>query len=359
MAELLDFVFVAAIGGGGLAYVTNFHGFKDYINGLLNIDGGDEQGCGSKTCQAGQHLTTDCKCMSNTVCGGKTCQSGQTLNAATCQCVTDGPGPTPGAITWTSAAWNNGKSRSYNFSGGDCIGNKDPYDSKFYASHAGSGCGGACNGHGEVTLHGNRCRYYVLGKNYNGMMQFQFKFGGSGNLSLKLRSRHDEGDCSGNASPANRFGGYGPAIHWEGGSTSIECKREDYHNLHTPMPGTKNTSQKLVAGRWYGIRATCQDRGGSVVVRIYIDYNLNGKYVKEFESVDSHPIASAVNKPLFDKRSYCWFRTNTGANVTIRNASISEIGPLTSSGVTYLRTNPYLPNGFNARFAQLVAPIAV
>jgi hypothetical protein len=71
-------------------------------------------------------------------------------------------------------------------------------------------------------------RFFVWAPNYNPQMEISYIPNPSrDNLSLRLRSRHNE-----SYTHENRFGGYGFGLHLD----SVKPGREEYHNEHTSLP---------------------------------------------------------------------------------------------------------------------------
>jgi len=150
------------------------------------------------------------------------------------------------------------------------------------------------------TGHG-RFYFYVL--NYNATLEIECAFWNEAkgqDLSLKMRSRHNEG--SGGAtggSEANRFGGYGLSIDRAGWG----AKREDFHNQHSQSESGK-TPEKPETKKYFTIRFTVKDEGKTV--KQTAEYN--GKLF--MTKVDKSPLPYMVDKSLYEKQSYFWVREN-------------------------------------------------
>lgn len=150
-------------------------------------------------------------------------------------------------------------------------------------------------------------RFYGYVCNYDATMEIECAFwnGGKQTLSLKTRSRHNEG-----GSPENRFGGYGFAVK----ADSWDAKREDYHNVHTSMGSGKLPGIKVQ--EYFKVEFTVKDEGSGVrqIGKV------NGS--KVFDKLDSSPKAYMQDKASFEKQSYYWVRQNTTSLTEIRIKSL-------------------------------------
>ena len=138
-------------------------------------------------------------------------------------------------------------------------------------------------------------RFYGYVNNYNATMEIVCAWGNqvSGqDLSLKLRSRHNEPDpCN------NRFGGYGFACDRRGWG----AKREPCHNNHD-LAVSGGLPSQLGTQQYFMVLYTVRDdpSGG----------------VREIASIDGRPILNRVlqRQPLpiqyFGQKSYYWVRQN-------------------------------------------------
>jgi hypothetical protein len=273
--------------------------YKKAKGGGGNDDTGGGGGCGNKSCPSGQQLNDNCNC----VAGGST-----------------GTAPSPGKVVYTSASWTASRNPASGPKNGK-FGAQDPKDKNFMASHAGSGCSFKIGG-GVLTLGGDRCRAYLIGNNYNSMMEFDGMFvDGKGDFSMRLRSRHNEGGSS-----SNRFGGYGLSIEPNGKGGFA---REDYHNVHAWTTGDKWQIVSGAKGQWFRARFAVQDSGSSVTMSVWVMEG--GRWVLKGRAADPKPNAWANKRTLFDKYSYSWIRTNGGGKIAVRNLRITEVGPLSGS----------------------------
>jgi len=150
------------------------------------------------------------------------------------------------------------------------------------------------------TGHG-RFYFYVL--NYDATLEIECAFWNEAkgqDLSLKMRSRHNEG--SGGASggsTSNRFGGYGLSID----RTGWGAKREDFHNQHSQSESGK-TPEKPETKKYFTIKFTVKDEGKTVKQTA----EMNGKLF--MTKVDKTPLPYMVDKSLYEKQSYFWVRQN-------------------------------------------------
>lgn len=146
-------------------------------------------------------------------------------------------------------------------------------------------------------------RFYFYVLNYDATLEIEAAFWNEGkgqDLSLKMRSRHNEG--SGGAtggSEENRFGGYGLSIDRAGWG----AKREDFHNQHSQSESGK-TPEKIETKKYFKIEFTVKDDGKEVKQTA----KMNGK---DFMSkVDKAPKPYMLDKSLYEKQSYLWVRQN-------------------------------------------------
>ena len=120
--------------------------------------------------------------------------------------------------------------------------------------------------------------------------------GGVDNLSLKLRSRHNEGgDCS------NRFGGFGCSID----KSALNMKTESCHNNHENSL-SKSHGVNINDGQFHTIEFECKDDGSAVAFVAWVDgvQKMTGKH--------NSPKAFYLDKASFQKNSYFWLRLNNG-----------------------------------------------
>jgi hypothetical protein len=155
-------------------------------------------------------------------------------------------------------------------------------------------------------------RFYGFTKNYDSTLEIEAAFWNVAkgqDLSLKTRSRHNEGGAG-----PNRFGGYGLSID----RTGYDAKRETFHNEHDQaksgkLPVTPKT------GEYFTIRWTVKDQG-DVVRQIG---EMNGQAF--LNKVDDAPKDYMVNKALYDQQSYFWVRQNIDSGtgeIRIKNLRI-------------------------------------
>ena len=140
-----------------------------------------------------------------------------------------------------------------------------------------------------------RLYFYVL--NYNATLKIEAAFWNDGSgqdMSLKMRSRHNEGSAC-----ENRFGGYGLAVDRSG----YDAKREICHNIHDESE-SGSLPNKPQTKEYFTIEFTVKDEGGKVSQI----GKMNGK---EFmNKTDSSPKPYMQDLVSFAKQSYFWVRQN-------------------------------------------------
>jgi len=138
-------------------------------------------------------------------------------------------------------------------------------------------------------------RFYLYVNNYNVMLEILFAFGqGNQNLSLKLRSRHNEGGAC-----ENRFGGYGCDFS----RTQFGAKREPCHNNHDESI-SGNLPKNLGSGQYHTIQFSVKDMPKPVETAV-----LDGVRIRQW--TDPNPAPFMLNQAMFAARSYIWVRQNT------------------------------------------------
>ena len=171
------------------------------------------------------------------------------------------------------------------------------------------GLGVECRASGNPRIHVNddetfsllcdsghgRFYYYVL--NYNAIVEIECAFWNEAkgqDLSLKMRSRHNEGGAG-----PNRFGGYGLSIDRDGWG----AKREIFHNEHDQST-SGNLPSKLETKKYFTIRHIVKDEGNGV-------RQLGEMDGKQFMSkMDNNPEGYMTDQASFAKQSYGWVRSN-------------------------------------------------
>jgi hypothetical protein len=161
-------------------------------------------------------------------------------------------------------------------------------------------------------------RFYVAACNFNSKLLFEFALSKeTDNLSLKLRSRHQQGEAC-----ENRFGGYGCSISVD----EVGCKREDCHNLHSNSK-SKDLPERLKTDTWYkgAFSVFNSEDNKKVNYLAELDFN-NGKgLIPVLTHSDPSPKAYMMNKDSFDKVSYFWMRQNNEEKATIRLRNVQLI----------------------------------
>jgi hypothetical protein len=173
----------------------------------------------------------------------------------------------------------------------------------------------------RTTGAGNYGRIYICCLNYDSTLQLSFQLSKNvDNLSLKLRSRHQEGGAD-----SHRAGGEG----WALGHKDWDSKRENFHNDHDPN-GSENLSKSLSDGQWYTAKFTCKDDGANKI-RLIGEVDYGSGFVKEMDLVDSGAPAYFFDKALIAENSYLWIRLNSTDNasgpneVKLKDVSVTAI----------------------------------
>ena len=225
-----------------------------------------------------------------------------------------------GKILWdsnTNGKWNDGKKRIVVKSEGDIKPN-------------GKGLWMAASGKPKLEIIGDGSsnlicepghgRFYVAACNFNSKLTFEFALSKeTDNLSLKLRSRHQQGGAC-----EERFGGYGCSISID----EVGCKREDCHNVHSNSK-SKDLPERLKTDTWYKGAFSVFNSEDNKKVNYFteLDFN-NGKgLIPVLSHSDPSPKAYMIDKASFDKVSYFWMRQNNEAKATIRlrNVQLLEL----------------------------------
>lgn len=251
--------------------------------------------------------------------GSVQCQTG--YHAVNGVCIPDTVPPITGGggenILWQSTAWSNGRDRTLTGSG-----ERDPDDPtlSFGAGENRELIIKGASDPGFVNHTGARTRIYVdqngnVANNYNASLEIQKFYPNASldNLSLRLRSRHQEDDP-----PSNRFGGYNMALS----HNSVSAQRENYHNDHTNLsPSSISLPNALVNGTEYGIRYSVRDTtDGKVELKLELKGGAYGtSYVEVAKSYDNNPLSYMLDKQLYlNNRSYFWIRTNGDSPEDVR-----------------------------------------
>ena len=189
------------------------------------------------------------------------------------------PEPTPQpeeppatGVLWDSnrdGKWNAGNARTVE----DREGDTGPNGKGFYT---------AASGNPKLVIDGDGVAHLVTGS------------GECEDLSLKLRSRHQEGgDC------ANRFGGFGCSVDRK----EVGMKTESCHNNHE---NSKSASHgiSIKNNEWHKVRFECKDGDNAVNFECFIDGDSKLKHSHK------NPAPAYVNKASFAQNSYFWIRSN-------------------------------------------------
>jgi hypothetical protein len=151
-------------------------------------------------------------------------------------------------------------------------------------------------------------RFYGYVVNYDSTLEIECAFWNDGgqDLSLKVRSRHNEGGAC-----ENRFGGYGLAVDRAG----WDAKREVCHNVHDESQSGKLPTNPKTK-EYFTIKFTVKDQGNEVRQI----GEINGQPF--MNKVDSSPKPYMVDKASFDKQSYFWVRSNNSGHTEVRIKSL-------------------------------------
>jgi hypothetical protein len=197
------------------------------------------------------------------------------------------------------------------------------------------------SGAGHLNCGSGHCRVYIAVKNHNARMEgeFMFESGSVDNISLRLRSRHQEG-----GSCENRFGGFGVSFTPDGG---VKFQTESCHNEHENTINGK-ASGAISKGTWHKFAYSCFDSADKKSVNFRMD--IDGKTVLTGKHPSPKPYY--MDEALHMKNSYIWIRSNNSGtgSIAIRNFKVIKIGAGGSGAVVkniqaYSR-QPYLYNSF-------------
>ena len=254
------------------------------------------------------------------------CNPGFHWDEAQQKCVPDVVVPPSGDVLWdsnTNGHWNNGHSRvitsAHQF---------DPDDpTTEVAAGSRSDRRFEVKGDGTALLSGAKARIYTHVNNYDAQMEVTFVMNSTlDNLSLRLRSRHNESDPH-----ENRFGGFGCSI----AHGTFEIQRENFHNDHTTIKNDTSLPRNLENDKSYTVRfSVFDDANKEVVHKIEIDYDGNGTFTPIITINDNNPLAYMVDRNIYEgsgDKSYIWVRTNGSSpkNVELKRLIIRNITPYT------------------------------
>jgi|SRR5687768_6759523 len=207
------------------------------------------------------------------------------------------PEPNPPApinnILWTSiGSWDNGHDRTFSAF--------DPDDNRL-EMRAGDNREMHIDGEGNGFQTGARGRQYIYVNNYNASMELWYTPNSSiDNLSLRIRSRHNEGGSCGNA-----FGGYGLVIE----KNLLEFGDETCHDGGTHRGfGDTPINPRLVDGQEYIIKFSVFDVTNGVQLQCH--FWENNAWVLKGQATDTNPSSAMKDKELYMEKSYFWVRTN-------------------------------------------------
>lgn len=215
--------------------------------------------------------------------------------------------------------WNNGTSRTVT----DSEGSQLPNGKGFYTAASGNP-ELIIDGNGIAHLHADagHGRIYIKALNYNSRLEFDFMFEDTNidNISLKLRSRHQEGgSCS------NRFGGFGCAINRTGG---VEFQAESCHNNHeNSISGQLNFS--IQTDTWYRAAFSCYNNVANTQVEFKLE--IDKKDGQGFKTVltgnHTSPQDFYMDLDSFMQESYFWIRINNSSTgqVGLRDVQLFEL----------------------------------
>jgi hypothetical protein len=279
------------------------------------------------TCPAGSHWDeSNQSCQPDVVVHPPRCDPGFHWDEAQQKCVPDVVLPPSGDVLWdsnTNGHWNNGHNRvitsAHQF---------DPDDPTTEVA-AGSRLDRRfeVKGDGTALLSGARARIYTHVNNYAAQMEVTFVMNSTlDNLSLRLRSRHNESDPY-----ENRFGGFGCSI----AHGTFKVQRENFHNDHTTIKNDTSLPRNLENDKSYTVRfSVFDDANKKVVHKIEIDYDGNGTFTPIITINDNNPLAYMVDRSRYEgsgDKSYIWVRTNGSSprSVELKRLIIRKITPYT------------------------------
>lgn len=165
------------------------------------------------------------------------------------------------------------------------------------------------DGVGRLSAGAGHGRIYIGVPNYNAVMtgtfMFESGFTGRDNLSLRLRSRHQEGGAC-----DNRFGGFGASIHING---EVGFETELCHNEHENSIDGELLSPPPVEGQWYNFAFYCVDSADKTSVNFKME--IDGQVVH----TGSHtsPQAYYLDEAGIMAQSYVWLRMNNSQDATL------------------------------------------
>ena len=257
-------------------------------------------------CPAGFHWDESSQSYQPDVVHLPPCDPGFHWDEAQQKCVPDDVVvPPSGDVLWdsnTNGHWNNGHSRVITLAR-----QFDPDDPTTEVA-AGSVLDRRfeVKGDGTALLSGANARIYTHVNNYDAQMEVTFVMNSTlDNLSLRLRSRHNEYDPH-----ENRFGGFGCSI----AHGTFKIQRENFHNDHTNIKNDTSLPRNLENGKSYTVRfSVFDDANKKVVHKIEIDYDGNGTFTPIITINDNNPFAYMVDRNRYEgsgDKSYIWVRTD-------------------------------------------------
>jgi hypothetical protein len=230
------------------------------------------------------------------------------------------PQPIPGNVIWDSnveGKWNDGNARTVDDKEGDV----GPNGKGLYTAASGNpkleikG-----NGEADLVCEPGHGRIYICATNFNAALELEFNIQSEAvdNLSLKLRSRHQEKEAGGGKGP-DTFGGFGNAISLD----DVDFKTESWHNKHENSI-SKGLKKKLEAGKWYKTCYTCKNSEDNKTVEFKSEIDYGQGYETVLTGKHNSPKPFMMDKAKFDQQSYFWIRMNNEANgtVSLRNVRL-------------------------------------
>lgn len=194
----------------------------------------------------------------------------------------------------------------------------------------------ASGGVGRLSCGAGHCRVYIAVPNHNARMEgeFMFESGSVDNISLRLRSRHQEGGAC-----ENRFGGFGTAIHPDG---EVEFQTESCHNNHENSISGK--VPPIAQKTWHKFAYSCYDSPDKKSVNFKLE--LDGKTVLTGKHPSPKPYF--MDEALHKKKSYIWIRSNNSGQgvIAVRNFRVINIATASQQS---LLLEPYIYNSYYNR----------
>ena len=256
--------------------------------------------------------------------------------------------PITGSTLWDSnrdGKWNNGKKRTVT----DTEGSQSPNGKGLFMAASGNprliidGDGVA-----HLEADGGRGRVYIKATNFNSMLsgEFMFETASIDNITLRLRSRRNEG-----GSCQNRFGGFGATVERDAAEYQTEsCRNERDNSIKKPL------ATKLQDKKWYGFKYSCSNSADNKTVNFKTEYDYHDG--KGFITVGSgshpKPHTHGMDEATFMKESYIWLRINNSSTgrVAFKNIRLTKIDNKSAKLVKRANLGRHVMNKASCPFNQ-------